>query len=93
MKHCHLHKFLFTICIFLANHVANAYNPNNSLVQTYDTLTVFDETNTEVGSWRLTSFPYIDGVNKNFNCCDYKFFVMSVVDDKYNDARIAMLDT
>ena len=54
---------LFTLVFAIVNHLTVAYNSNNSLVSTYDTLTVFDETNTQVGQWKMQSFPYIDGVS------------------------------
>ena len=58
MKH-RLLIFIFA----LIGRLTSAYNPNNSLVTIFDTLTVFDETNTTVGEWNLTSFPYITGVS------------------------------
>ena len=48
MKH-----LAFTIAFALLNHLSLAYNADNQLVSTYDTLTVFDELNTEVGEWKL----------------------------------------
>ena len=62
MKHPLSHLFL-TLALILVRQLTTAYNSENSLVQTFDMLTVFDETNTEVGEWKLTSFPYIDGVS------------------------------
>ena len=59
---------LFTLVFAIVNHCTVAYNSNNSLVSTYDTLTVFDETNTQVGQWKMQSFPYIDGVSDDLPC-------------------------
>lgn len=56
---------MFAIAFTLLSRLALAYNSENMLVSTFDTLTVFDQTNTTVGEWKLTSFPYIDGLMSN----------------------------
>ena len=56
-------KTILTWLILLTSQCSLAYNSNNRLVDTYDTLTIFDETQKQVGEWKLTTFPYIDGVS------------------------------
>ena len=66
---------LFLTCFAMLNsQCALAYNSNNRLVDTYDTLTIFDESQKQVGEWKLTTFPYIDGVSHR------KFSTIIVVD-------------
>ena len=50
----------------------NAYNKNNRLVDVWDNIKILDNTTmTEINSFNMTSFPYIEGVSKqisNFLC-------------------------
>ena len=58
-------KLILAYTILLISQGTLAYNSNNKLVDTFDTLTIFDdETSEQVGEWKLTSFPYIDGVSQ-----------------------------
>ena len=58
-------KFILSLVLLLMFQCSLAYNSNNRLVDTYDTLIIFDENGSEIDEWKLTSFPYIDGVSKN----------------------------
>ena len=60
-------KLILSFALFIMFQCSLAYNSNNRLVDTYDTLTIFDENDNKIDEWKLTSFPYIDGVSK------YKF--------------------
>lgn len=43
----------------------NAYNKNNRLVDVWDNIKILDNTTmTEINSFNMTSFPYIEGVSK-----------------------------
>ena len=76
---------LFLTCFAILNTQCSlAYNSNNRLVDTYDTLTIFDETQKQVGEWKLTTFPYIDGVS------DWKFSTIIVVDVESHLTRHAV---
>jgi hypothetical protein len=50
----------------------NAYNKNNRLVDVWDNIKILDNTTmTEINSFNMTSFPYIEGVSNqisNFFC-------------------------
>jgi len=56
---------LLTFIFALLGQLSLAYNSNNSLVTIYDTLTVFDQDDKQVGEWKMTSFPYITGLMSN----------------------------
>ena len=58
------------LLVFLTS--VRAYNKNNRLVDVWDNIQILDNTTkTEINSFNMTSFPYIEGVSKqisNFFC-------------------------
>jgi hypothetical protein len=58
------------LLVFLTS--VRAYNKNNRLVDVWDNIKILDNTTlTEINSFNMTSFPYIEGVSKqisNFFC-------------------------
>ena len=51
------------LLVFLTS--VRAYNKNNRLVDVWDNIKILDNsTQTEINSFNMTSFPYIEGVSK-----------------------------
>jgi hypothetical protein len=54
------------LLVFLTS--VRAYNKNNRLVDVWDNIKILDNsTQTEINSFNMTSFPYIEGVSKQIS--------------------------